>query len=279
VGAQEPGSGNRPRWHWVAIGLGALVVISAISAALSPPETTSAPDQPAPASLVSASAEVDDSHDADANADSGREGRSGSEASPAATPGSTAPSSTDTASDSDTAAVPSTAAPTITAAPTTAAAPTTEALTTTEAVLDPVGSGMYVAGELEPGTYRVGGYWARLGANGDIIDNALTSNGGLTILHVDGTEDIVEINGEAVPLAELPVVDPIALGLTDGVYLVGIDVAPGRYRVTSDGLSYAARLDSNLGIIDNALSEGSVVITIAPSDYAVEISGSLELLP
>ena len=174
--------------------------------------------------------------------------------------------------------VTATPAPTTTPSRSTTQAPTDSAETETPEV-DVVGSGMYITGELAPGTYRVIGYWARLDATGDIIDNALTTNGGLSLLHVDGSEDIVEISGEAAPLVDLPVVDPVAMDLTDGVYLVGIDVAPGRYRVTGASQSYIARLDSQLDIIDNALSDGSVVMTIAPSDYAVEINGRLEPLP
>jgi hypothetical protein len=62
---------------------------------------------------------------------------------------------------------------------------------------------------------------------------------------------------------DLPAVDPIAEGWTDGTYLIGTDIAPGRYNITSAGTSaYFARLDANLEIIDNNLSEGNVIAVV-----------------
>jgi hypothetical protein len=153
---------------------------------------------------------------------------------------------------------------------------TTEPPTTTIPVVE---SGVYpVPAEFAPGTYRVSGYWARLDANQEIIANGIADNG-LMILDVAPTDAFVEINGEAIALAGRPKVDPIAEGFTDGTYLVGVDVAPGQYRVTPAGTdAYWARLDRAHEIIDNNISAGQLIVQVAPSDYLLEITGTLEAM-
>lgn len=160
---------------------------------------------------------------------------------------------------------------------------TTEAPTTTTtkppgpAVVE---SGTYVVpDQFAPGTYRVEGYWARLDANQEIIDNYLVDSG-LTLMNVAPTDAYVEINGAAIALVDLPAVDPIAEGWTDGTYLIGTDIAPGRYNITSAGTSaYFARLDANLEIIDDNLSEGNVIAVVEPSDWALSYSGAVQAMP
>ena len=46
-----------------------------------------------------------------------------------------------------------------------------------------------------------------------------------------------------------------------------------------DGTSYWARLDGRLDIIDNDLSDGATIVIIEQSDFALEFTGRLELLP
>ncbi|MGH9192113.1 MAG: hypothetical protein ACRDZ0_06520 [Acidimicrobiales bacterium] len=164
--------------------------------------------------------------------------------------------------------------PTTTDAPTTTEAPTT---TTTEPPM--VESGTYVVpDQFAPGTYRVEGYWARLDANQEITDNDLADSG-LTLMNV-ATDSSVEINGAAIALGDLPQVDPIAKGWTDGTHLVGTDSASGRYNVTSAGSSaYFARLDVNLEIIDNNLSEGNVIAVVEPNDWALSYTGTIQAMP
>jgi hypothetical protein len=164
---------------------------------------------------------------------------------------------------------------TTTVAPTTTAAPTTT--TTTLAVVE---SGTYVVpDQFAPGTYRVEGYWARLDANQEIIDNDIVDSG-LTLMTVAPTDAYVEINGGAVALAGLPQVDPIAEGWTDGTYLVGTDIAAGRYNVTPAGSSaYYARLDADLEIIDNNISEGNVIAIVDPGDWALSYTGTIAPMP
>jgi hypothetical protein len=116
-------------------------------------------------------------------------------------------------------------------------------------------------------------------ANQEIIDNDLVDSG-LTLMNVAPTDAYVEIGGAAIALSDLPQVDPIAESWTDGTYLVGTDIAPGRYNVTPAGSSaYFARLDTNLEIIDNDLSEGNVIAVVDPGDWALSYSGTIEAMP
>jgi hypothetical protein len=164
---------------------------------------------------------------------------------------------------------------TTTEAPTTTAAPTT-----TTTTLPVVKSGTYVVpDQFAPGTYRVEGYWARLDANQEIIDNDIVDSG-LTLMTVAPSDAYVEINGAAIALGDLPQVDPIAEGWTDGTYLVGTDIAPGRYNVAPAGSSaYYARLDADLEIIDNDISEGNVIAIVDPGDWALSYTGTIAPMP
>jgi hypothetical protein len=99
-------------------------------------------------------------------------------------------------------------------------------------------------------------------------------------MNVAPTDSYVEISGAAVALVDLPRVDPIAEGWTDGTYLVGTDIAPGRYNVTPAGSNaYFARLDADLGIIDNNLSEGNVIAVVDPADRALSYTGTITPMP
>lgn len=57
---------------------------------------------------------------------------------------------------------------------------------------------------------------------------------------------------------------------------MGTDIAPGRYNITPAGSSaYFARLDANLGIIDNNISEGNVIAVVDPADWALSYTGTI----
>jgi hypothetical protein len=140
-----------------------------------------------------------------------------------------------------------------------------------------IGPGTYLVGsEVPAGVYRVARYWATFDADREILANDLVADG-VSLAVIPSSAAFVQFAGEAVALRDRPVVDPIADGHTDGTYLVGPDLAPGRYRVTrSDGLAYGARLDTTLDIIDNDLNPGSIILTVQPTDYAVTFAGRLE---
>jgi hypothetical protein len=138
-----------------------------------------------------------------------------------------------------------------------------------------------VGTELEPGEYRVSGYFARLDSKMEIIDNdGVYSENALTFMKVLPTDAYVQINGEAVRVEDFRAYvgtgyDPIAIGATGGTYIVGEDIAPGRYRVQDDTYAYAARLRCDRDIIDNEGNAGSVIIIVRENDCLFQFSGIL----
>jgi len=77
-------------------------------------------------------------------------------------------------------------------------------------------------------------------------------------------------------------VNALASDLEGGTYIVGTDIAPGRYRVSDADYAYASRLRSMANgewdIIDNEGNAGSVIIIIQETDDAFQYSGRLEKL-
>ena len=144
-------------------------------------------------------------------------------------------------------------------------------------------AGVYEVGtEIVPGTYRFVRYMARLDENLEIIDNALVSQGdGVGLMIVLETDAYAEVSVGAINVLDSNTLDPIGQGFTDGTYLVGVDIQPGRYRITPVGGSstYWARLDNTLDIIDNDLSDGQLIVIVKDLDFALSISGSIELMP
>jgi len=63
----------------------------------------------------------------------------------------------------------------------------------------------------------------------------------------------------------------------DGMWRVGIDIAPGTYRSSGAGACYWERLSGFKGdlwdIIANDFAEGSALVTIEPSDAGFSCSG------
>jgi hypothetical protein len=172
-----------------------------------------------------------------------------------------------------------------TAAETTVSPISTAPVTTTEATttaLPVIGPGTYIVpDEVAADTYRLAGYAARLDDELEIIDNYLIGDNGFGIVIVQPTDSYLEVDGGVVTVDAFGhPLDPIAEEFTSGVYLVGYDIAPGRYRVQpEDGTSYWGRLDGTLDIIDNNVSDGATIVIIKQSDFALEFTGRLELLP
>lgn len=161
-------------------------------------------------------------------------------------------------------------------APTTTA---TTAPTTTQPSLPIIPAGVYIVpDEVDYGTYRHNSYMARLDQNQDIIDNDLV-NDGMGLMIVAAGDAYSDISDEAILYQELGPVDPIVEGFTDGRYVVGYDLAPGRYRVIPlAGTAYWARLNAELEILDNDLGDGQLIVNVRGSDFALEFRGTLEPL-
>jgi len=139
-------------------------------------------------------------------------------------------------------------------------------------------AGVHAVGtEIAPGIYRVSVHWARLDQNMDVIDNDLTISG-VSIMNVLATDSFIELSGAAMPVALLPSLDPIEGGFDQGTYLVGADIAPGTYRVRalSTGTAYAARLRSDLSVIEAEQNDELVIVELTPEDFALRYTGTLE---
>ena len=142
------------------------------------------------------------------------------------------------------------------------------------------GSGTFVVpNEVKPGTYRAldpgsGCYWERLkNFTGDF--NAIIANGNgiggpiiVTVEKTDGgfqSEDCGEWSDD---LKTPSTQSRTAFG--DGMFIVGIDIAPGTYRVDANNGCYWARLKDFTGgfnaIIANDNSKGSTIVEIKPTD-------------
>lgn len=144
-----------------------------------------------------------------------------------------------------------------------------------------ISAGTYVVGsEIEPGFYRSSRYWSRLDANQDIIDNDLVWGDGWTLVEIKSSDKYIEFSGVAYALEDMPVLDPIAEGFTEGSYLVGVDIQPGTYRINAEGdsMAYGSRLACDRDILDNDLNSGSVILTVKSSDCMFEFRGILEKL-
>ena len=136
--------------------------------------------------------------------------------------------------------------------------------------------------EVVPGIYRVAGYWARLDADLEIIDNDGVYDDGLSLVNVLESDAYIEVNGEMISIQYLPVLDPIASEFAEGTYLVGVDIAPGRYRITpgpAGDSAYWARLDDQREINDNDLSDGPLIVIVSESDWALTFTGTIESFP
>lgn len=146
------------------------------------------------------------------------------------------------------------------------------------------GDGVWAVGtDIAPGLYESDGvdgcYFARLsGFTGDFAD--LTAN-----TNIDGRA-VVDIRtgdvgfessrcGTWAPVDTSATVTAAAQ-FGDGVHLVGIHIAPGRYRVENASGCYYARLSGVSGgfgdIIANNNVDGTVTVDIAASDFAFESS-------
>lgn len=115
----------------------------------------------------------------------------------------------------------------------------------------------------------------------DIIANInLTGNGYVTI---KDTDVAVRINGVELSQLDLSTLEPnIQDALSDGIYLVGFDIAPGTYKVditdTVTNMGYVERLsDASMdlnNIIANEVFQGPGYVKIMEGDFAVRVQGA-----
>ncbi len=164
-----------------------------------------------------------------------------------------------------------------------AAVPTTRSApppTTSEGTVNPkrVEAGIHTVGsDIAPGVYRVSIHWARLDERMDVIDNDLTF-GGVSIMTVLPTDSFIELSGTAVPLHDVPVLNPLENDFKQGTYLVGPDIAPGTYNIRAEpgATAYAARLNDGLAVIEAVQNDQLVVTQVMSTDFALRYTGTLE---
>lgn len=140
-------------------------------------------------------------------------------------------------------------------------------------------AGQYVVGtDIAPGLYRFAGYVARLDAEMQIIVNDSVRSG-LGLVLVSPHDAYFEVSGEAIRLEDYPTYDVLGQAPRGGIYLVGTDIPPGRYRIHGEGRSaYYRTFDRNMNRLNSDLNRGNIIMNLQPSVFAVEFNGRLEQL-
>jgi hypothetical protein len=174
---------------------------------------------------------------------------------------------------------------------TTQTAPPSESEPTTTEAAAPAekpsfgGDGQYVVREdIEPGTYRTregsdGCYWARLKGFGGNLDEivANTNTSAPTVVTISRRDKGFEASGCGTFTKDLSRITESKTRFGDGTFIVGVDIAPGRYRSSGGDGCYLARLrgfGGTLGeIISNGNPSGRAVVTILGSDRGFQSDG------
>lgn len=189
---------------------------------------------------------------------------------------------------------PPTETPEPTATPVPTATPEPTATTNPNLVV----AGTHLVGtDIEPGLYRGEAgpglfdscYWARLSDLSGDLDSILANENsiGQFCVEVMASDTALEVNCQMVRLDPLPEATgefPTSIG--PGMYLVGIDIQPGRYRgeAGADVMDscYWSRLSNFSGdmgsILANDNSTGQYFVAVQPGDYGLSTACELELV-
>ena len=148
----------------------------------------------------------------------------------------------------------------------------------------PKKDGFYLVGaDIAPGVWRSTGqggscYWARQNLTQNLIDNNLGFAGGAITIQPGDFEFYTRGCGNWVMLdtnnkPALPAAQQQA-PKRDGTYIVGLNMAPGRWRSNGQGnRCYWEKSSAANEIIDNHLGVASVIVEIAPTDFQFEAKG------
>jgi hypothetical protein len=138
-------------------------------------------------------------------------------------------------------------------------------------------AGQYVVGtDVAPGLYRFAGYVARLDSEMEVITNESVRSG-LGLVRVLEHDSYFEISGEAIRVEDYPRYDVMENAPRGGIYLVGVDIMAGRYRIHGEGRSaYYATYDRQMNRTGNDLNKGSLILNLSPSVFALEFTGRIE---
>ena len=152
-------------------------------------------------------------------------------------------------------------------------------------------AGMYEVGsDIEPGVYfspNASIYAARLsgfsGSMEDVIAN--TNPSGQWYLEIESGDKAVQFDsGNWVSLEDSKKVEmhEKQTTISDGIYKVGLDIEPGKYKMTSGSPIYWARLkDASMemgSIIANGNPTGQVIVEVQEGEYFEISGGTYELM-
>lgn len=146
-------------------------------------------------------------------------------------------------------------------------------------------SGMYEVGtEIEPGIYynpdgsiyaeRLAGFSGELD---DIIANA--NPDGPYYMEIKGSDAAVSFGNGGWRLFDDVEKErhEIKKSFSSGIYVVGIDIEPGKYKLEGDGIYWArlsgVSLELNDIISNGNPTGGSAIVEVSPNDFAFEVSG------
>ena len=135
-----------------------------------------------------------------------------------------------------------------------------------------------VPGQVGFGYYRVNTYFEVNDSAGDIITNDFVPNNGPTIAIVDQGVRTVEFSRSA---TRVEAAGPSNIfGFTDGRALIGLDVAPGRYRVVpvdaNDGTVFIQTRDGRGNLVESELGSGPQVLDVSTDMTFLDWSGTLQ---
>ena len=134
--------------------------------------------------------------------------------------------------------------------------------------------------DIEPGLYlteRDGCYWARLTEPSGGLD-AIIANGNVAsraIVEIDASDEAFESSRCGIWVPYLAPAQPVT-SFGDGIWAVGLDIAPGLYASAGVSGCYPARLSGFSGGFDDLISnnniDGHAVVEIQPGDVGFESS-------
>lgn len=147
-------------------------------------------------------------------------------------------------------------------------------------------AGIYEVGaDIQPGLYKSTGsvnYWARLSGFSGEFDEIIANGNPMSASHVVEiieSDTAFETSGSGGWFLVDDSYQPeLATEFEDGIYIVGVDIEPGRYRSEGGSMGYWARLSGFTGgfddIIANGNPDGSTIIEISESDSGFESNGN-----
>ena len=138
-----------------------------------------------------------------------------------------------------------------------------------------IAAGQWIVGnEVPPGLYRFTGSLATLDSS-DTIRTISVAYSGLGLAKVLSSDATVKITGEAMRADHYGPYDVLANQPSDGCYLVGVDIAPGRYRLSAPGaLASWTFYDRSMNLTAISNNPEQILVTIDESVFAVAIRGT-----